>query len=107
PVYYTPKITIYSVPAPQSIVTGPDEPRLVSMTQQRIGVEVRSGGDYRIAVRWSPYWHASDGCLPEGAGGMVGPRTLQPRIVTIVFKVNADSALDELAGDQPRCSLTG
>jgi hypothetical protein len=105
PVFFTSKLTIYEVPKPRSIVTGPDKPKLSMLTQERIGVAVRRGGDYRIAVRYSPYWRASDGCLREGKDQMLRLQTRAARHVTIVFKVNADSALDELAGAKRNCSL--
>jgi hypothetical protein len=105
PVFFTSELTDYAVPKPRSIVTGPDKPRLVMLTQERIGVAVHRGGDYRIAVRWSPYWRASDGCLREGKDQMLRLQTRAARHVTIVFQVNADNALDELAGAQHHCSL--
>jgi hypothetical protein len=75
------------------------------MTQARIGVRVRTGGSYRIAVRYSPYWHASKGCLSKGADGMLRLRTLRARMVWIGFSVSASRALDSLEGDQPHCVL--
>ena len=105
PVFATNELTIYEVPHAQSIVTGPRDPRLALLTQARIGVDVRTGGTYRIAVRWSPYWRASDGCLTEGSDNMLRLQTLGARDVTIVFQVNADNALDELAGSTHHCSL--
>jgi len=93
------------VPKPRSIVTGPAKPKVVMLTQERIGVAVHRGGDYRIAVRYSPYWRASMGCLREGKDQMLRLQTRAARHVTIVFKVNADSALDELTGAKRNCSL--
>ena len=105
PVFYTSKLTVYEVPKPRSIVTGPDRPHLAALTQERIRVDVHRGGDYRIAVRWSPYWRASDGCLREGKDQMLRLQTRAARQVTIVFQVNADNALDELDGAKHHCSL--
>jgi hypothetical protein len=106
PVFTTSTLTIYEVPHAQSIVTGPDRPRLDLLTQQRIGVAVRTGGDYRIAVRWSPYWRTSDGCLSETKDNMMQLRTRAARRVTITLQLSLDDALDELAGaSQPKCSL--
>ena len=107
PVYYTPKLTIYAVPKPRAIITGHGYPKLVSLTQARIGVDVRESGTYRIAVRWSPYWRASDGCLSKGKDQMLRLETRGPRLVTIVFQVNANNALEELAGARRVCSLGG
>src|SRR5207248_539245 len=59
-------ISVYAVPDARPMVTGPASPEVVALTQARIGVWVREGGLYRIAVRYSPYWRASDGCLSQG-----------------------------------------
>ncbi|HEY5059546.1 MAG TPA: hypothetical protein VII51_11080 [Gaiellaceae bacterium] len=107
PVFATSELTIYAVPKPRSIVTGPGSPHLASLTQARIGVDVHRGGNYRIAVRWSPYWRASNGCLSEGKDTMLRLQTRGAQHVTIVFQVSADSALDELAGASRHCSLGG
>src|SRR5579862_4212793 len=104
-VYRDPVISIYRVPHAQPIVTGPDEPRVVAMTQARMVVRVNAGGTYRIAVRYSPYWRTSDGCLSKGADGMLRLTTLQPRTARIGFTLSADAAFDELAGQTQNCTL--
>ena len=104
-VFRTADLTIYAVPHPVPIVTGADSPTLVSLTQAKIGVDVHRGGLYRIAVRYSPYWHASNVCLSQGKDGMLRLQTRTARIVTIVFDVNATRALDQLAGERPSCTL--
>ena len=78
---------------------------LTSVTQSRIGAEVRRGGTYRIAVRWSPYWHASLGCLSEGKDKMIRLTTRRAHFVRLTFRVNAVRALDEIVGQQPSCTL--
>jgi hypothetical protein len=80
---------------------------LTSVTQSRIGAEVRRGGTYRIAVRWSPYWHASLGCLSEGKDKMIRLTTRHAHFVRLTFRVNATRALDEIVGQQPSCTLPG
>jgi hypothetical protein len=93
------------VPRPRPILTGPGSPQLLSLTQQRIEVAVQKGGTYRIAVRYSPYWRASDGCLLQRNDGMLQLQTRAARRVSIVFRIDASHALDELAGDSPHCRL--
>jgi hypothetical protein len=56
-------------------------------------------------VRWSPYWHASSGCLNEGKDGMLRLTTRRAQVVRLRFHVNATRALEELAGEQPGCRL--
>jgi hypothetical protein len=98
-------LTIYAVPRPRPIVTGPGAPSLRALTQSRIAVAVHRGGGYRIAVRWTPYWHASDGCLGRGGDGMLRLRTRRAELVKIVFLVDASRAFEQLAGESPRCTL--
>jgi hypothetical protein len=105
PVFRTKELTIYAVPRPTRIVTGPGSPFLAWLTESRMGVVVRRGGDYRIAVRWSPYWHASHGCLRQGDDGMLRLTTRQARTVRIVFGVDAKRAIAELAGEKTDCSF--
>jgi hypothetical protein len=104
-VYVDSEISIYKVPNAEPIVTGPGTSRVVAMTQARMVVGVSTGGTYRIAVRYSPYWRASDGCLSKGADGMLRLTTLHARLARIRFVVSADSAFDQLAGQRPSCKL--
>jgi hypothetical protein len=66
---------------------------------------VPRGGTYRIAVRYSPYWRSSDGCLSKGKDGMLRLTTLHARIAHIGFILSADSAFDQLAGTRQSCTL--
>jgi hypothetical protein len=104
-VFHTKELSIYSVPHARSIITGPGNPVLTSLTESRIGVAVRRGGTYRIAVRWSPYWHASLGCLSQGKDQMIRLTTLHAHFVRLTFQVNALRALNEMVGQQPTCTL--
>jgi hypothetical protein len=104
PVYRDGPVTVYRVPRPQPIVTGPGSPRVLSLSESRLQLRV-SGGTVRIAVRWSPYWRASDGCLSQGRDGMLRLRTLRARTVSIAFRVDASHLLGALAGDPPTCRL--
>jgi hypothetical protein len=104
-VYEDLSTSIFRVPSFRPIVTGPGKPYALALTQARIVVSVSRGGTYRIAVRWSPYWRASDGCLSKGKDGMLRLTTLHARVSRIGFTVNADSALDQLAGQRQHCTL--
>jgi hypothetical protein len=103
-VFATPEISIYAVPHPRTIVTGPGRPVVLRLRQSRLAVHVSRGGTYRIAVRWSPYWHASTGCLAEGPGQMLQLRTSRAATVRIGFDIDAASLFDAFAGTSPTCS---
>jgi hypothetical protein len=103
-VWTSPEITIYAVPNPQPIITGPDHPTLLALRESRLLVHVSGGGTYRIAIRWSPYWRASTGCLAPTHQGMLQLRTRTAATVRIAFDVDATSLLDALAGTPPTCA---
>jgi hypothetical protein len=95
-------VSIYAVPRPQPIVTGPGHPKVLALRESRLLLRVSRGGTYRVAVRWSPYWHASTGCLMRG-DGMLRLRTRTAATVQIAFDVDASSLFDAFAGKAPRC----
>jgi hypothetical protein len=96
-------VSIYAVPHPRPIVTGPDRPSVLAFRESAVRVRVSHSGTYRVAVRWSPYWHASAGCLLRGDGGLLRLRTRGPATVRISFDVDAGSLFDALAGSAPAC----
>ena len=96
-------ISIYAVPQPQPILTGPGRPVVVALRESRLRVRVTRGGTYRVAVRWSPYWHASTGCLAPAPGGLVQLRTRSAATVRIAFDVDASSLFDAFADTTPHC----
>ena len=104
-VFLTPALTIFQVPNPRPIITGPARPRLTSLTSSGMSAVLHRGGTYRIAVRYSPYWRTSHGCLSKGKDGMLRLATRRSRTVQLVFDVNAGRALSQLEGDAPVCSL--
>jgi hypothetical protein len=98
-------VTIYRVPNARPMITGPGRPKLTALTESGIDAVLPRSGTYRVAVRWSPYWHASLGCLARGTDGMLRLTTRKPHFVRLTFGVSAVRALDELAGRQPVCRL--
>ena len=98
------QIAIYAVSRPHPIVTGPDRPALLALHESRLIVRVRHSGTYRLAVRWSPYWQASTGCLVPTHTGMLQLRTRAAADVRIAFDVDTSSLIDTLTGATPTCS---
>ena len=101
------EVAIYNVPEPRPIVTGPGRPTVLALHESRLVVRVTRGGTYRIAVHWSPYWHASTGCLARTTGGMLQLSTRASTTVRIAFDVDPSSLLDALAGAAPTCPSAG
>ncbi|HEY7421875.1 MAG TPA: hypothetical protein VH541_07685 [Gaiellaceae bacterium] len=98
-------VSIYAVPQPRPIVTGPGGPEVLALRESRLRIRVPRGGTYRVAVRWSPYWHASTGCLTRAPGGLLSLRTRAAATVRIGFDVDARSLFDAFADSTPRCRV--
>jgi hypothetical protein len=76
-VFRTPNLTVLEVPRPTGIVTGPSGARVVRFSQTQLVLRVARRGRYRLAVRYSPYWHISAGCMfgrHDGLSEVVAPR---------------------------------
>ncbi|MFN2627310.1 MAG: hypothetical protein ABR569_01580 [Gaiellaceae bacterium] len=104
PVFVTRALTIYQVPRARPILTGPGSPRVAALRQTRVDLIVRRPGRFHLAVRWSPYWHASRGCLTESKDGMISLRTRRATPVSLRFDVSPKRALAALAGEKPTCA---
>ncbi|HZT52937.1 MAG TPA: hypothetical protein VE995_00985, partial [Gaiellaceae bacterium] len=102
-VFATHSVSIYAVPRPRPLVTGPARPRVLRLTREGLVVRVAGGGSYRIAVHWSPYWHASTGCLTRTADGLLRLRTPGAATVRITFDVDPLNLLRAFAGSTPSC----
>jgi len=102
-VFASPNVSIYAVPRPQPIVTGPGRPTLLALHESQLAVRVSRPGTYDVAVRWSPYWHASQGCLTRTPHGMLRLRAPAAGTVRIAFHPDAGSLFDALVGTKRSC----
>ncbi|HEY2311953.1 MAG TPA: hypothetical protein VGH46_12670 [Gaiellaceae bacterium] len=102
-VFTTHEVSIYAVPHPQAIVTGPGRSSVVKFRESRLVIQVAKAGTYLVAVRWSPYWHASTGCLVRSPDGMVDLHARKPGLVRIAFDVDFHSLIAAFAGTSPQC----
>ena len=100
----TPRLTVYSVPSPRPIVTGPAPARVVALTQERVMLEFPRAGRYRLAIRYSAYWHAQRACVAEGADGMILLAVKRAGLLDLQFDVDPGRVLATLAGDRVRCN---
>jgi hypothetical protein len=104
-VFASREVSIYSVPHPQPIVRGPGRPAVLAFRESRLRIRVSRGGTYSVAVRWSPYWHASTGCLARAPGGLLSLRTGAAATVRIGFDIDASSLFYAFADTTPNCRV--
>jgi hypothetical protein len=98
PVYREPHVTIFSVPRPRPILTGRWPARVIGLTGTQVLVELSRPGRYRLVVRYSPYWHAENACLDRAPDGMTTIDTRRAGRLQLVFRVDAESALNAVVG---------
>jgi hypothetical protein len=65
-------VTVYEVPDPDPVLTGPGAARITAAGHDRIAGEVDAAGTYRLAVQWTPTWRVKAGsiCVEEAPDGM-------------------------------------
>jgi len=97
--------TVYAVPSPRGIVTGPGSARVLALEQNGITLALGRPGRYRVAINWSPYWHTAAGCLSRASDGTVQLTAARAGTVRLDLSVNAQGALAALEGrSKPRCA---
>ena len=68
----------------------------------RLVAEVGAPGDYRVKVRWAPYWRASSGCVSKTKDGMVRLHARNAGLVELKFGLDVHRGLQTLAGLSPQ-----
>lgn len=101
PVFHSRHVTIFAVPSPVGIVSGPGAPRVLRFGRERMRIAAPAAGTYRVAVRFSPYWRTSAGCVSRGSDGMLRLRLARPQSVTLRFAPALRSLVDVLTGSTP------
>jgi hypothetical protein len=97
-VWRAPHLTIFAVPRARPLVTGPGRPGVLSVTHSSALLDVPRAGTYRVAIRYTPYWTVSTGCVREARDGMT--RLILPRAgrVLLAFRWSPERALDVVSG---------
>jgi hypothetical protein len=103
PVLRTAHATVYAVPRPRGIVTGAAGATVTRFGSSAITVRLPARGEYRVAVRYSPYWSTTDACLEHLRDGMLGLDVLHGGRFKIAFAVTATRALSAGAATPGNC----
>jgi hypothetical protein len=103
PVFRSRHATVYAVPRPEPIVTGPDRPRVLAFRESSLVLGLRRAGTYRISLHYSPYLAAAGACVRESRNGMVVLRARHPGRLKLAFTVTASRALAAIAGSRSSC----
>jgi hypothetical protein len=101
-VFHGAHVDVYQVPKSSPIVTGIGESTVMWLEPTRLVFSVTEPGRYRVKVRWSPYWHATGGCVWRGPDGTVRVKAAQPGMISLSVGVNVARGLEALTGLTPQ-----
>jgi hypothetical protein len=102
-VFRTQNATVYVVPEPVPIVTGPAAPRVLALRESSLVLGLHRAGTYHVSLHYSPYLAAVGACVRESANGMVVLRARRAGVLKLAFTVTASHALAAISGSRSNC----
>ncbi len=105
-VYRSRDATIFAVPSPQAIITGPDAPSVLALASSSIVVRLRSAGSYHLALRYTPYWSAPGACVSETKSGLIDLRARRAGVLQLRFSLTASNLIAAFDGSQSSCTAS-
>jgi len=98
PVFRSKHVSVYELPNARSVVVGPGLASVQWLWPARVVFAVDKPGNYRVALRWSPYWRTRQGCVSQERDGMVRLTVKRPGYVDLSMSPNITRGLAALAG---------
>ena len=95
---------IYSVPQPHALVSGPTPAKVLEITPTHVRAFLRAAGRYTVALRPSPYWRVTSGCLTASRDGLLWLTVARPGLVNLSFSITRSALGDALVGDFESCA---
>lgn len=104
-VFRSSHLTVYEVPVPRPIITGPGGPRVLSLDGASIRLQLPKPGRYRLAVRYSPYLRAVGAHLCKRTDGMTELVVRRGGEMKLEFRLSPGRVLEVLGGsEETACS---
>jgi hypothetical protein len=106
PVDRTAHLTVYELPHASPLIVGPASATVMWLWPSRLVAQLDAPGTYEVKLRWSPYWHASQGCVSRTPDGLVRLTVANAGLTELGFGVSVHRGLQALAGVTPheRCA---
>jgi hypothetical protein len=96
--------TIFAVPSPKPLVTGPGHPTVKAITESTITLDLSQPGRYQLGIRYTPYLRSPDSCVSESKSGMTVLTSPRSGRVKLAFSISAHGAIAALTGSRTTCS---
>jgi hypothetical protein len=87
-------VTIYELPRARPILAGGRAAGITAVGHERVEGWIEAPGDYRLAIRFTPYWRIERGriCLEKAPDGMTRLRATGPGSFELVIAMTARSS---------------
>jgi hypothetical protein len=105
-VFRSPQVTIFEVPRPEPILTGPGSPSVTRFDHAGIEGFLPAAGSYGLKVRYTRYWRVRAGtvCVERGGRGMTTIRAARAGRFAIAVPEGPGALVRSLVGRAPgRC----
>ncbi|HEV3479104.1 MAG TPA: hypothetical protein VG144_06605 [Gaiellaceae bacterium] len=106
PVFSDWNVTIYELPRPEPILTGPGSPRITRLDHSGVEGTLTKAGTYAVKIRYTRYWRVRSGavCVERLPGGMTRLRATRPGRFSLAVPERPASLVRLLVGRPPaRC----
>jgi len=106
-VYRSRDWTIYRLPHPTPLLTGPGRPRVLAFGHTTISGAVSTPGTFLLRARYVALWRASGvACVRPGPGGMTLLDVAAPGKFSLAIGATGDALLRAVEGKRP-CTVAG
>jgi hypothetical protein len=101
PVFRTGTLTVYELRDATPVISGRSWAEVRATSETKLFIQVGAAGRYRVAVRYSPYWRASHGCVVRARDGMTTLTVNRPATIVLSFDMNIHRSIEALTGARP------
>ncbi len=101
--FRSPQLTIFEVPRPEPILTGPGSPVVTRLDHTGLEGRLTAPGSYRLKIRYTPYWRVRAGavCFERAPAGMTLLRATRPGRFAIAVPRGPGALVRSLVGRAP------
>ena len=98
--------TIYAVPHPSPLLTGPGPSGITALGHQNVVGWVVRPGRYTLRIRYSGYWRVwpASACVRRTSFGMMTLEMRSPGAFTLTFPDTATAVLASVGDAERRCA---
>lgn len=102
-VFRSPQLTIFEVPRPQPILTGPGSPTVTRLDHAGVEGRLSVAGWYRLKIRYTRYWRVKAGavCFQRAFDGMTILRATRPGRFALAVPEGPGALVRALVGRAP------